>query len=128
MKKRTVIVNNVEFTRINQKDFLNIDTHKLQFFIISQSGIIDTRGNIYFFTTNGAFFMKKNEYSKNFIDKLLSIFGDWNLINLFFCDFLIVNPDIYDFFVHELCAKNIQDFWFEKAFEIYKTKIYKKHR
>ena len=29
MKKRTVIVNNVDFTRITEKDFSNIDIHKL---------------------------------------------------------------------------------------------------
>ena len=122
MKKKAVIVNNVDFTRITEKDFSNIDIHKLQFFIISQSGNIDTPGNIYFFTTNGAFFMDKSGYNNNFIDKLLSKFGDWNLVNLYFCDFLIINPDIYQSFIHKLCTQNIRDFWFEKSFEIYANK------
>ena len=115
-----ISVFNVDFKRISQSDFYKIDFSKLKFFIVSQSGGIDTPGNIYFFCDDGAFFMNKSCYGDNFINKILLKFGDWNLINLHLCDFIIIKPDIYQSFVRELCSRNIRDFWFRTTFDIYK--------
>ena len=46
---------------------------------------------------------------------------NWKIINMYFYDYLVINPEIYDSFMKELCAKNIRDFWFETAIDIYKN-------
>ena len=86
---------------------------------------MESFGRIYVFTSNGAFFMNKSDYGDDFINNTLIYLGDWNLINVYFCDFLIINPKIYDSFVSELCKRNINDFWFQTAMEIYKDKYCK---
>lgn len=111
----------VDFQKITEQTFKKINFSELQFFIISQSGAIDTAGNIYIFTRDNAFFMNKNGYSKNFIDNIFVVLSEWNIINLYLCDFLVINPKIYNSFVSELCSKNIRDFWFETAIDIYKS-------
>jgi hypothetical protein len=88
--------------------------------MISQSGAIDRRGRIYFFTDDGAtFFMEKEDYGEGFRDELFIFASDWNLVNAYFCDFLIFRPDIYDSFVRKLCARNTPYFWFDTAIEVY---------
>lgn len=116
-----ITIRHVKFQKINEQIFKNINLSNIKFFMILQSGLIDTPGNIYIFTTNGAFFLTKTK--DNFIDKFLSIMNknNWKIINLYFCDFLVINPEIYDSFMKELCAKNIRDFWFETAIDMYKN-------
>ena len=118
--ENTIYIRNVCFQKITEQAFQNMNVSNLKFVIILQSDAIDTSGNIYFFTSDGAFFMEKSDYNDVFIDKLVSITSDWNMINLYFCDFLIIKPTIYDYFVQELCSRNIRDFWFETAIDIYK--------
>ncbi|MBQ6110599.1 MAG: hypothetical protein IJL05_04420 [Alphaproteobacteria bacterium] len=115
----TICIRNVWFQEITEQTFHKINISDLQFFLISQSGVIDKPGNIYFFTSDGAFFMNQNDYKDGFINKLLSIVPEWNLVNIYFCDFLIINPKIYNSFVTQLCTTNIRDFWFETAIDIY---------
>lgn len=115
-----ICIKNLDFQQITESAFKQINLSDVLFFVLSQSGGIDAVGNIYFFTTNGAFFMDKNKYGTKFIDFLFSI--KWRRINLYFCDFLIINPKIYDLFVCNLTEKNIRDFWFESAIEIYKER------
>ena len=117
-----IYIKNVRFQKINEKTFDNLNISKLQFFIILRSGVIDTAGNIYFFMSDGAFFMTQNEYSDDFIDKILSFVSEWKKINLYFCDDLFINPKIYDSFVKKLYTTNIRDYWFETAIDIYKNK------
>lgn len=121
MKRNTICIRNLEFQKITEQQFSTIDMCDVKFFILLQSGLIDTPGNIYIFTTNGAFFLTKTK--DNFIDKFLSMMDskNWKKINLYFCDFLVINPEIYDSFMKELCAKNIRDFWFETAIDMYKN-------
>ena len=114
----TIHIRNVCFQKITEDSFKKINLSDLQFFIVSQSGVIDTPGNIYLFTSNNAFFMDKNGYNNGFIDNFLSKFLDWNLINLYFCDFLIIKPEIYNSLVKKLCARNIRDFWFETSIDL----------
>ena len=90
--------------------------------MISQSGAIDRRGTIYFFTPTGAYFMEREDYTAEFKDELFLFASEWNLVNAYFCDFLIIRPDIYDSFVRELCARNQPYFWFDTAIEVYGTK------
>ena len=122
--KKSVWINGVEFKSIKESSFKKI-VSDLQFFMVSQSGEIEVPGNIYFFTNTGAWFMKKEGYADDFIDKLLSKFSDWHLINLCFFDFLIINPKIYDSLIKEISAKNIRDYWFETAIGVYKDKYWK---
>ena len=109
----------VKFQKIEEQLFKQINISDLKFLIISRSGGIDAPGNIYFFTSKNAFFMDKNGYGKNFINKLLSKIPDWHKINLYFCDDLIISPAIYDSFVHELCKRNNRAFWFQTTIEIF---------
>lgn len=123
--KNSICIQGVIFERINEKSFKKIDLSNILFFMISQSGAIDRRGIIYFFTSTATFFMDKEDYNNDFIDKLLLSMSEWNLINLYFCDFLIINPKIYYAFVHELCIRNSRYFWFETAIDVYKDKYCK---
>lgn len=118
-----ITIRHVKFQKINEQIFKNINLSNIKFFMILQSGLIDTAGNIYVFADDCAFFMTKHGYKDNFIDKFLSIMNknNWKIINMYFCDFLVINPEIYDSFMKELCAKNIRDFWFETAIDIYKN-------
>ena len=120
-----ITLRNVQFQKITEQNLKDINMSNIQYFFVSQSGAIDISGNIYFFTSNGAFFMTKTDYQKKFIDKFLSKTNvqKWKKINLYFCDFLIINPKIYDFFIKELCAKNIRDFWFETAIDIFESNL-----
>lgn len=113
-------IKGVYFQKIEQSVFNKLDLSKLQFCIVSQSGVIDAPGNIYLFMSDGAFVIEKN--GKRFIENLLSKYSKWKKINLYFCDYLIINPKIYDSFTTELFTKNIRDFWFETAIDIYKDK------
>ena len=118
----TISISGVKFQRTTPKAIRNDISSNLLFFMISQSGALDRRGTIYFFTPTGAYFMEREDYANEFKDELFTFAAEWNLINAYFCDFLIIRPDIYDSFVHELCAKNIRDFWFDTAIEIYRNK------
>lgn len=118
----SICTKGITFKRIDEKYFKNIDLSSMLFFMISQSGAIDRRGTIYFFTKTDAFFMDREDYNDGFIDKLLLSVPEWNLINAYFCDFLVINPDIYDSFARELCARNQPFFWFETAIEVYRNK------
>jgi len=118
----TISISGVKFQRTTPKAIRNDISSNLLFFMISQSGALDRRGTIYFFTPTGAYFMEREDYANEFKDELFLFAAEWNLINAYFCDFLIIRPDIYDSFVHELCAKNIRDFWFDTAIEIYRNK------
>ena len=123
--KNSICIQGVTFKRINEKSFAKINLSNMLFFMMSQSGAIDRRGIIYLFAPTATFFMNKEDYNDGFIDKLLLSVSKWNLVNVYFCDFLIVRPDIYDSFAHELCARNIRDFWFETAIDVYKSKYCK---
>lgn len=125
--KNTICLRNVEFQIINQKTFDTVNIEDIKYFFISASGLIDTPGNTYIFTSDGAFFMSKSGYSNDFINRFLIIFGkkQWQKLNLFFCDFLFIAPEIYDSFVRELCARNIRDFWFETMIDIFRDKVCK---
>ena len=118
--ERSICVQGVVFKRITQCSFDKIDLSNVLFFMISQSGAIDRRGIIYFFTKTDTFFMDKQDYDDGFIDNLLLSVPEWNLINVYFCDFLVINPDIYDILVRKLCARNQRFFWFETAIDVYK--------
>ena len=113
-------IKDVYFQNITEQTFNKLDLSNLQFFMVSQSGVIDVLGNIYLFMIDGAFVIEKCD--NNFTEKLLSTFSKWEKINLYFCDFLIINPKISDSFIPELYARNIRDFWFETAVEIYRDK------
>ena len=117
----TICIRGVNFQKINETNLKKIDVSNLLFIMISQSGMVDIRGNIYFFTPTAAFFWTKDDYDDDFVDALLLYVKDWNMINVYFCDFLLISPTIYDSFVRKLCARNIRDFWFETAIDIYKS-------
>lgn len=123
----TICIRNVNFKKIYQPTLDDIKILNIKYFFISASGLIDTPGNIYIFSSVGAFFMNKTGYSNNFIDRFLQISGKkhWRKINLYFCDFLFIAPEIYDSFVRELCARNIRDFWFETTIDIFKEQFFK---
>ncbi|MFQ6726961.1 MAG: hypothetical protein ACLRFF_01240 [Alphaproteobacteria bacterium] len=127
MKRQTntICIRNVIFHKINKQTFDTIDLSDLQFFIVSRSGLIDTPRNMYFFTSTKAFFMNQSKNTDNFLSTKIP--GDWKKINLFFCDDLFINPKIYNSFARELCAKNIRDFWFQTAIDIFKDKAWKLH-
>lgn len=125
--QNSVCIKGVSFKRIDENFFKEIDMSNMLFFMISQSGSIDRRGTIYFFTTTETFFMDREDYNDGFVDKLLSYVPDWFLINVYFCDFVIINPKIYDSFVRELCARNLRYYWFETAMEVYRDKYCKQN-
>ena len=120
--EKTICVQGVTFKRINEKTFKKIDPSNVLFFMISQSGVIDRRGIIYLFTKTECFYMYKKHYREGFIDNILLSVSNWNLINVYFCDFLVINPAIYEPFVRELCARNLRYFWFDTAIDVYKEK------
>lgn len=126
MEQKTICLRGVNFQKITEQTFDKINLSELKFFFISRSGIIDTPGKIYFFTSDGAFIMYTNAYGTHFIEERLSFIYDqeWNIINLCFCDFLFINPKIYKSFVTELCSRNIRDFWFETTIDIYKDRAW----
>ncbi len=120
--EKSVCVQGVVFKRITECFFEKMDLSNILFFMISQSGVFDRCGTIYFFTKTDTFFMNKQDYNDGFIDELLLSVSKWNLINVYFCDFLVINPEIYDSFVGELSARNLRYFWFETAIDVYKSK------
>ena len=126
-KTGTICIRNVIFQKITKQTFGIMNISDLQFFIISRSGAIDTPGNMYFFTSTDAFFMHEPKDIYDFVAKFLptKIPGPWRKINLHFCDDLFINPKIYDSFVHELCARNIRDFWLHTTIDIFRDKILK---
>ncbi len=123
--EKSICIKGVTFKRISEKSFKKIDTSNILFFMISQSGAIDRRGTIYIFTPTAAFFMDKEDYSDGFTDEFFLSIVKWKSINVYFCDFLIIKPKIYDEFVHELCTRNLRSFWFETAIDVYKDKYCK---
>ncbi|MBO7042720.1 MAG: hypothetical protein J6W08_02520 [Alphaproteobacteria bacterium] len=120
--KDSICIKGVTFKRINEDLFKEIDPNTILFFMISQSGLVDRRGTIYIFTKSAAFFMDREDYGDGFIDRLLLSVEEWDLINVYFCDLLIIDPKIYNTFARELCARNIRDFWFETATCVYRDK------
>ncbi len=120
--ENSICIKGVNFQRTTPGAVRNDISSKMLFFMISQSGALDRRGTIYFFTPTGAYFMELEDYTAEFKDELFIFTSEWNLVNAYFCDFLIIRPDVYDSFIHELCAKNIRDFWFDTAIEIYRNK------
>ena len=120
----TICIRNVQFQKINEQVFNNINLSDLKFFIILRSGLIDKPGNLYFFSSTEAFFINTYAYKNNLIENFLSRINksNWYKINLYFCDDLFINTQIHDFFIHELCTRNIRDFWFETAIDMYKDK------
>ena len=114
-------IQNVRFYTVTEKTFNKIKLSNLQFFIISRSGVVDDAGNVYFFTSDGAFVMYENGYSYDFIENFVSTRKQWKKINLYFCDDLIITPDICDDFLKKLYATNIRDYWFETAIDMYKN-------
>ena len=123
--KDSICIKGVTFKRINEDLFKEIDPKTILFFMISQSGLVDRRGTIYVFTKSAAFFMDRGDYTEGFIDRLLLSVAEWDLINVYFCDFLIINPKVYDSFVCELRNRNIRDYWFQSAIEIYRDGYFK---
>ena len=69
-----IIIQNLEFKKINQQQLNKINISELKYFFLSQSGAIDAPGNLYLFTSNGAFFINHVE---KFIDKFLLKIKDW---------------------------------------------------
>ena len=120
--EKSVCVQGVVFKKITECDFKKMGLSNILFFMISQSGAIDRCGIIYIFTKTDTFFVDKQDYNDGFIDELLLSVSNWNLINVYFCDFLVINPEIYDSFVRELCVRNLRYFWFETAIDVYKSK------
>ena len=118
----TIYVKGVKIQRTTAADVKKHIVPKMLFFMLSQSGAIDRRGTVYFFTDSGAFFMEKEDYCDEFIDELFLFASEWNLVNAYFCDFLVIRPDIYDFLIRELCARNQPYFWFVTAIEVYGIK------
>jgi len=118
----SISIKGVEFQRTTPNAVRKKLSSNMLFFMISQSGAIDRRGTIYFFTPNAAFFMEREDYDSGFINELFIYALDWNRVNAYFCDFLIIRPDIYDSFVRELCARNQPYFWFSTAIEVYGNK------
>ena len=120
----TIYLHGLRFQKINERDLRTITAQNLEFLFVSSSGLIADSGHVYLFTSDGVFYIKKSIYNNSVIDKYLPfIYNDeWGVINLYFCDLLIINPAIYDGFVQKLCAKNIRDFWFQTAIDIYKSK------
>jgi len=76
-----ITIRHVKFQRINEQILRNINLLNIKFFMILQSGDIDTPGNIYVFNKDCAFFMSKNGYKDDFIDEFLSIVGEKKLEN-----------------------------------------------
>ena len=120
--EKTICVQGVIFKRITESSFKKLDLSNILFFIISQSGVFDRCGIIYVFTETESFFMEKQDYKDGFIDELLLMVPNWNLVNVYFCDFLVIKPAIYDSFVRELCARNLRYFWFETAIDVYDSR------
>jgi len=119
----SITIKGVKFQRTTPNNVKKEISQNMLFFMISQSGAIDRRGTIYFFTDDGkAFFMDREDYEKQFAEELFIFAADWNLVNAYFCDFLVFRPDIYDSFVRELCARNQPYFWFDTAIEVYGNK------
>lgn len=123
--EKYICIKGVTFKRITEKSLKKTDITNMLFFMISQSGAIDRCGTVYFFTPTASFFMDKEDYTDGFINKILSYVSKWKMINVYFCDFLVINPKIYDSFVHELCIQNTRYFWFETAIEVYRDKYCK---
>lgn len=115
----TITISGVKFQRTTPNAVREELSTNMLFFMVSQSGALDRRGTIYFFTPNAAYFMEREDYQGGFIDELFIFASEWNLINVYFCDFLIIRPDIYDSFVRELCARNQPYFWFDTAIDVY---------
>lgn len=118
----SIFIKGVKFERTTPKAIRKDISSNILFFMISQSGAIDRRGTIYFFTPSVAYFMEREDYTDEFTDELFLFASEWNLVNAYFCDFLIIRPDIYDSFVRELCARNQPYFWFDTAIEVYGNK------
>lgn len=121
----TVCIKGINFKKISENYFKKADLSNLLFVMLSQSGAIDRRGTVYLFTPTDAFVMYREDYYDGFIDNMFLLLKEWNLVNVYFCDFLIINPDIYDSFVQKLCALNQPYFWFDTAIEVYKNEYCK---
>lgn len=119
-------INGVKFQRITEQDLHKINQENLMFLFVSSSGVVADSGYIYLFSSGGAFYIKNAIYFESFINKYFSFIYDntWREINLYFCDLLIINPKIYDSFVLDLCSRNIRDYWFQSAIEIYRDKYH----
>lgn len=115
----SIIIKGVKFQRTTPKDVRKNIAPNMLFFMISQSGALDKRGTIYFFTPTSAYFMEKEDYDAGFTDELYIFVSEWNLVNVYFCDFLVFRPDIYDSLIRELCARNQPYFWFDTAIEVF---------
>ena len=120
--ENSICIKGVNFQRTTPGVVRKDISSNLLFFMISQSGALDRRGTIYFFTDGDTFFMDREDYADGFTDELFLFASEWNLVNAYFCDFLVFRPDIYDSFVRELCARNQPYFWFDTAIEVYKNK------
>lgn len=120
--QNTICIDGVNFQKINERSFKKLDLSEILFVMISQSGVVDWRGTVYIFTPTAAFLMDKEDYNDGFLDELFLFVSEWNSVNVYFCDFVIIRPDIYDSFVRELCARNLPFFWFDTAIEVYKIK------
>lgn len=118
-------ISGVKFQRTTPNTIRKVHSSNMLFFMISQSGAIDRRGTIYFFTPSGAYFMEREDYNDNFINELYIFASEWNMVNAYFCDFLIIRPDIYNSFVRELCTRNQPYFWFQTAIDVYKNEYCK---
>lgn len=118
----SICIKDIDFQRTTPSKVRKEIAFQMLFFMVSQSGVVDRRGTIYFFTPTGAFFMEKTDYGDDFIDELFMYASKWDLINVYFCDFLVIRPDIYDDFVRELCMRNQPYFWFNTAIEVYGDK------
>ena len=118
----TITIRGVKIKRTTPDAVRKVHSSNMLFFMISQSGGIDRRGTIYFFIDKNAFFMEREDYAPGFIDELFIYASEWNLVNAYFCDFLIIRPDIYDSFIRELCSRNQPYFWFDTAIEVYGNK------
>lgn len=116
-----ICIRNLQFQSITKKALTKINLSDIKFFIVLRSGLVYKPGNTYIFTSNGAFFI--NNTTDDFLSTIIP--QTWNKINLYFCDDLIINPKIYNSFIHKLCTKNIRDFWFETAIDIFKNRIQK---
>ncbi len=124
---KSISMNGVIFQKISEQDLHKISHQKLMFLFVSSSGVMADCGYVYLFSDDGAFYIKNNICFESFINKYFPFVCDngWGWINVYFCDFLIINPKVYDSFVCELRNRNIRDYWFQSAIEIYRDGYFK---
>ena len=126
---KTICIRDVQFQKINEQVFNSLKLSDILLILVSSSGMIDKPGRVYIFMPKSAFFMDKYCYGNNFIGELLSRIEqqNWGIQNVYLCDNVCVNPKIYIPFMRAVCARNIRDYWFQTAIDVYRDKKWKKY-